>query len=81
VHEEGYIHARISADDRAMLEELKRATGRTESEIVRRGLALVAKQDAQQRSALKLAGRSAGLFKKGTRDLSTNKKHLESFGE
>jgi len=30
---------------------------------------------------LKLAGRSAGLFKKGTRDLSTNKKHLESFGE
>ena len=32
-----YIHARLGADDRAALEELKARTGRTESDIVRRG--------------------------------------------
>ena len=33
-----YIHARLGEQDRAMLEELKQATGRSESDIVRRGL-------------------------------------------
>lgn len=78
---EAYIHARISAEDRAVLDELKRSTGRTESEIVRRGLQLVAKEDARRRSALELAGTSVGRFKKGPKDLSTNRKHLEGFGE
>jgi len=64
-----------------MLEELKQATGRSESEIVRRGLHLVAQETGKHPSALDLAGRSVGRFKKGPRDLSTNKKHLEGFGE
>lgn len=75
-----YIHARLGERDRAMLEGLKQATGRSESEIVRRGLQLVAQETGTHPSALDLAARSVGRFKKGPRDLSTNKKHLEGFG-
>ena len=76
-----YIHARLTDDDRIVLDRLKRTTGRTESELVRRGLKLVAEAEDRQPSALDLAGRSVGRFKKGPRDLSTNKKRLEGFGE
>jgi hypothetical protein len=75
-----YIHARLGDRDRAALEKLKRTTGLTESEIVRRGLRLVAQEEQRRRSALDLAGRSVGRFKAGPRDLSTNSKHLEGFG-
>ena len=77
----GYIHARLRAEDRAVLEDLKLATGRSESELVRRGLHLVAQETATHRTALDLAARSAGRFKKGPRDLTANRKHLEGFGE
>jgi hypothetical protein len=76
-----YIHARLGERDRLALEDLKQSTGRTESEIVRRGLQLVAQEERQRRSALDLAGRSVGRFKNGPRDLSTNRKHLAGFGE
>jgi hypothetical protein len=76
-----YIHARLGAEDRAALNKLKEQTGQTESQIVRRGLQLVALEERQQRSALELAGRKVGRFKTGPRDLSTNRKHLEGFGE
>ncbi len=76
-----YIHARLDREDRAALEKLKDTTGQTESEIVRRGLELVAQEERRRRSALELAGHSVGRFKKGPRDLSTNRKHLEGFGE
>ncbi|MBI4264224.1 MAG: hypothetical protein HY657_07600 [Acidobacteria bacterium] len=75
-----YIHARLGTADRAALEELKTRTGQTESEIVRRGLRLVAREERRRRSALDLAGPSVGRFKKGPRDLSTNRRHLEGFG-
>jgi hypothetical protein len=76
-----YIHARLGNEDRAALEELKAKTGQTESEIVRRGLQLVAQEERRRRSALDLAGASVGRFKTGPRDLSTNRKHLDGFGE
>ena len=75
-----YIHARLGPTDRALLAELKRSTGVSESEIVRRGLQLVTAEERRRRSALELAGSSVGRFKKAPRDLSTNKKHLEGFG-
>ena len=75
-----YIHARLGKGDRAVLQRLKRSTGRTESEILRRGLQLVAAEEGQSRSALALAGPSVGRFKKGPKDLSTNRRHLEGFG-
>jgi hypothetical protein len=76
-----YIHARLGKDERATLEQLKRSTGRSESEILRRGLQLVAEEHGRRRSALDVAGRSVGRFKKGPKDLSTNRKRLEGFGE
>jgi hypothetical protein len=75
-----YIHARLGKEDRAVLEELKEMTRQTESEIVRRGLQLVAQEERRRLSALELAGPCAGRFKKGPSDLSTNRKHLEGFG-
>ena len=64
-----------------MLEDLKQSTGRSESELVRRGLRLVQQEQAGTASALELAGPSVGKFKKGPKDLATNRKHLEGFGE
>jgi hypothetical protein len=75
-----YIHARLGDKERAALEELKEKTGQTESEIVRRGLHLVAQEERRRRSALELAGASVGRFEQGPRDLSTNRRHLEGFG-
>jgi Arc/MetJ-type ribon-helix-helix transcriptional regulator len=76
-----YIHARLGKNDRAALDELKKTTGHSESELVRRGLRLVSEQLGRTKNALDLAGRSVGRFKKGPRDLSTNKRHLTEFGE
>ena len=76
-----YIHARLSREDRAALDELKARTGQTESDILRRGLQLVAREERRRRSALDLAGASVGRFTRGPRDLSTNPAHLDGFGE
>jgi len=75
-----YVHARVGRDDRALLDRLKHSTGRSESELVRRGLRLVAQELGASRSARELAGPSVGRFKSGPRDLSTNKTHLDGFG-
>lgn len=76
-----YIHARLGKDDHSVLEELKDATGESESQLVRRGLRLILKELGGSRSALDLAGDSVAKFTKGPKDLSTNKKHLERFGK
>lgn len=76
-----YIHARLGDKEQSALEDLKAKTGQTESELVRRGLRLLAEEERRRRSALDLAGTSVGRFKKGPRDLSTSRKHLEGFGE
>ena len=76
-----YVHARLTAEDRAVLDELKKATGVAESDLVRRGLRMMLKELGRQPSALDLAGKSVGKFRKGPRDLSRNKKHLDGFGE
>jgi hypothetical protein len=76
-----YIHARLGKEERAALEALKKKTGQSESEILRRGLQLVAREELRGPSALELAGRSVGRFKGGPRDLSTNRRHLDGFGE
>ena len=76
-----YIHARLSAEDRAMLERLKQSSGYTESQILRRGLTLVSLELGARPSALDVAGRSVGKFKTGPKDLATNRKHLDGFGE
>ena len=76
-----YVHARLAQEDQTVLAELKQVTGSSESELVRRGLQLVAAAERRRRSALDLAGTSVGRFTKGPSDLSANRKHLEGFGE
>jgi hypothetical protein len=76
-----YIHARLGKAERAALEELKKTTGHSESELVRRGLRLVSQEVGRKTSALQLAGTSVGRFRKGPKDLSTSKRHLAGFGE
>lgn len=76
-----FVHARIDSNERQALEVLKRATGSSESELVRRGLKLVMAEHGQESSALHLAGRSVGRFRKALKDLSSNPKHLDGFGE
>ena len=49
-----YIHARLSEEDQSTLAEIKGKTGQSDSEIVRRGLQLVADQERRRRSALDL---------------------------
>ena len=76
-----YVHARLDEKERAALDALRRSTGQTESQIVRRGLRLVIAEEGGRPSALMLAGKSVGRFRHGPRDLSTNRRHLEGFGE
>lgn len=76
-----YIHARLNKEDQAVLTKLRKSTGHSESELIRRGLRLMLKEAALKQSALDLAGSSVGKFKGAPRDLSTNKKHLAEFGE
>jgi hypothetical protein len=75
-----YVHARLGEKDRRVLDRLKRSTGRTESELLRSGLHLVATEEDRRHSALDLAGHSAARFKNGPLDLSTSWEHLEGFG-
>ena len=80
-HMKPYIHARLSKEDHTVLQELKRATGESESELVRRGLRRILADVGPARSALDAAGSSVGKFGKGPADLSTNRRHLDEFGK
>jgi hypothetical protein len=75
-----YVHARLGKPERLLLRELREATGESESEIVRRGLRLMAQKVGGVRSALDVAGDSVGKIKGGPKDLSTNPRHLDGFG-
>jgi hypothetical protein len=75
-----FIHARLSREDRLALERLRRTTGQSESELVRRGLRLVQAEVEGGGSALDAAGPSVGRFTGGAADLATNPRHLDDFG-
>ena len=74
------MHARLSPAERAALDELKSATGRSESELVRLGVRLAARELSGKPSARDLAGPSVGRYRGGPKDLSTNPAHLDGFG-
>lgn len=76
-----YAHVRLGSDSRALLDELKRATGKGDSALVREALHLLVEESRRQPSAHDLAGESVGKFGKGPRDLSTQPRHFESFGQ
>ena len=72
------VQARLSLEDRQLLDELVRDLDRTPSEIVREGLRLVRKAHSTISAAHRIIG--TGKFRSGIPDLATNKKYLEGFG-
>jgi hypothetical protein len=72
------IQARLDAEADALLRRLKRATGLSDSELVRRGLEALA-QAQPGGSAERVVG--VGQFDSGVDDLGSNKRHLRGFGK
>ena len=71
------VHARLDDEAHAMLEEIRRRTGLSESEILRTGLEAVAERllrPGRQRVV------GVGKFDSGVRDLGSNERHLKGFG-
>ena len=71
------VQARIDSQTARALARLRRKTGLSDSELVRRGLQLVSEM-ATQGTARKIRG--LGKFASGRRDLGSNKRHLAGFG-
>jgi hypothetical protein len=71
-------HARLDDDTHQLLVELSRATGESESELIRRGLEVLA-QTLPRRRKLRIFG--LGKFESGVPDLGSNKAHLSGFGK
>lgn len=77
-----YVHARLGKEERNLLKELKKATGETETALVKKGLRLVYQREiGVKKNALEVAGDLVGCVKGGPPDLSTNKKYMEGYGE
>lgn len=77
-----YVHARIDKEETSILRELKKATGESESALVKKGLRLVYEKEIKgAKTALDVAGESVGKFSSRFTDLSTNKKHMEGYGK
>lgn len=72
------VQARIDAATEATLARLRRQTGMTDSQLVRRGLELVS-QRATPVKARRVRG--IGRFDSGQRDLGSDKAHLSGFGK
>jgi hypothetical protein len=71
------IQARIDAATETALARLRRQTGLTDSQLVRRGLELVS-QSARPVTTRRIRG--IGRFASGHADLGSNKAHLAGFG-
>jgi hypothetical protein len=72
------VHARLDSASEDILDRLHRQTGRSESELVREGLRLLA-QSRRPPRAPKVIG--LGRFASGKSDLGSNKRHLRGFGK
>lgn len=70
------VQARLDDETRAVLERLRRRTGVGESELVRRGLKLLA--SASEERPKRIIG--LGRFASGRTDLGSSKRHLRGFG-
>jgi hypothetical protein len=70
------IHARLDAETNRQLDRLRKATGLTDSELVRRGLRALAALPFQ--GTRNLVG--LGAFASGKPDLGSNRAHLRGFG-
>lgn len=73
------IHARLDDETESMREQLKKSNGWTDSEIVRRGIKLLAAITPRKAGKHRFTG--VGKYDSGIPDLATNPKHMEGFGE
>ncbi len=71
------VHARLDAKSHELLQRLRRSTGLTDSDLLRRGLRTLAEQ-SEPRSTPRIVG--LGKFASGRPDLGSNKDHLRGFG-
>jgi hypothetical protein len=73
------IHARLDETTAEIRDQLKKSEGWTDSEIVRRGIKLLAAVTPKKTKKNRFRG--VGKYHSGISDLATNKKHMEGFGE
>jgi hypothetical protein len=71
------VHARLDADTRRLLMRLRRRTHLGDSELVRRAIRALAREElgSTKPRVVKL-----GAFRSGVTDLASNPEHLEGFG-
>jgi len=72
------VQTRLDQETQSLLDRLVNEAGWTTSEVLRKGIKLVAASELPQRRR-GLIG--AGMFDSGLPDLSTNKKYMEDFGK
>jgi hypothetical protein len=72
------VHARLDDETEALLRRLGRATGLSESEVLRRGL-LALEAVSGRAGKPRIVG--LGGFVSGQADLGSNKAHLAGFGK
>ena len=71
------VQARLDEETYQLLRRLRRRTGLTHSDLLRRGLSALAQQSgARRRPAIV----GLGKFASGRADLGSNKAHLKGFG-
>jgi hypothetical protein len=71
------VQARLDDETDGILKDLRRRTGLSDSELVRRGVRSLAALSPYA-SGVRFVG--IGRFSSGVRDLGSNKGHLEGFG-
>lgn len=78
-----FVHARLNSNDMKLLENLRKQSGETVSELIKNGLRLLYAKAAKpfKKTALELCKSGVGKFSFRVNDLSTNKTHLEGYGK
>jgi hypothetical protein len=71
------VQTRLDHETQSLLDRLVNEAGLTTSEVLRKGIKLVAATELPQRRR-GLIG--VGMYDSGIPDLATNKKHMEDFG-
>jgi hypothetical protein len=71
------VQARLDDETDRILKDLRRRTGLSDSELVRRGVRSLAAL-SQPASSVRFVG--IGRFSSGIRDLGSNQAHLDGFG-
>ncbi len=71
------VQTRLDQETQSLLDRLVSEAGLTTSEVLRKGIKLVAAAELPHRRGLI----GAGEFDSGVSDLSTNKKYMEDYGK